>query len=676
MSRDSASVAAPIRVVILGGGAAGVTAAYWLSAPEQNGKYRVSLYSQGWRLGGKCASGRDAKAFSRIEEHGLHMMMGCYQNAFATLRSCYLAWRAVKVDPKNPFQTWTDAFLPQRLITMMEEDGPGSPPSWSPWNFPFPQLPGEPGDGPLVAGSAADDPPMGFETLLMRLFDWLDHGTPDDAPYRPALVTALEAARAVFLGNAVDDSGALEALDDATTRIHGSIGSGGAAALATPQWLSRLAILADFGVAVTKGYFRDLFLKGKAGWDALDTQDFRAWLDSCGAHPVTLASGPVNAFYDLTFAAVDGRETGLGGGSIAAGVSLLAQMEMALGYRDAPLFKMAAGMGDTVFTPFYDVLTARGVAINFFRRVTQVTSGEDGAIAAIDILTQAATVGGAPYRPLIRVNDLDCWPNTPDWSQLVDGAKMEVDGVDFEYSACDVSVGPATPLIAGTDFDIAILAMPPEVLAGVAQPLAAANTAWDTALGASRSVATQSLQLWMKPDLAQLGWTFGPTVLTAFEEPLDSWGDMSQVIPRESWPAAETPGSIAYFCGCIAIPPGLPIDKSMMNSLAVAKANAWMNANLATLWPDIGVGAGAQPSIQSRYDVANFDISDTYVQTPAGTNVACRLDPGATAGYSNLYVVGDWTRTRFSGGCFESAIESAMLASRAISGFPQAIKTD
>ena len=45
------------------------------------------------------------------------------------------------------------------------------------------------------------------------------------------------------------------------------------------------------------------------------------------------------------------------------------------------------------------------------------------------------------------------------------------------------------------------------------------------------------------------------------------------------------------------------------------------------------------------------------------------------ADFSNLYVVGDWTKTRFSGGCFESAIESAMLASRGISGFPTEIKT-
>ena len=79
----------PLRVVILGGGPAGVATAFWLTAPEQNNRYQVSLYTQGWRLGGKCASGRNQSKGNRIEEHGLHMLMGCYQNAFATLRACY-----------------------------------------------------------------------------------------------------------------------------------------------------------------------------------------------------------------------------------------------------------------------------------------------------------------------------------------------------------------------------------------------------------------------------------------------------------------------------------------------------------------------------------------------------------------------------------------------------------
>src|SRR5690242_12662416 len=133
----------PIRIVIIGGGAAGVAAAFWLTAPEQNHRYRVTLYTQGWRLGGKCASGRNLSTGDRIEEHGLHMLMGCYQNAFVTLRACYDAWTP---PPGSPITTWTDAFLPQRHLTLMEQDGRGG--GWAPWDFDnLPQWPGRPGDG-------------------------------------------------------------------------------------------------------------------------------------------------------------------------------------------------------------------------------------------------------------------------------------------------------------------------------------------------------------------------------------------------------------------------------------------------------------------------------------------------------------------------------------------------
>ncbi|MBV8594246.1 MAG: FAD-dependent oxidoreductase, partial [Caulobacteraceae bacterium] len=370
-----------------------------------------------------------------------------------------------------------------------------------------------------------------------------------------------------------------------------------------------------------------------------------------------------------------GRDKGPGSGSIAAGVSFRAQLEMVAGYRDSPLFKMAAGMGDTVFTPFYDVLAARGVEINFFSRVAGVTPAADGTIAEIDILVQALTLGGAPYRPFVRVGNLDCWPNQPEWTQLENGQTLQAAGVDFESSFCDVSVGPAKPLIAGVDFDIAILAMPPQALERVVQPLVPASAPWRTALDAAVSVGTQSLQLWMQPDLAGLGWTYGPTVLTAYAEPLDSWGDMSQVLVREAWTGPNPPRSIAYFCGCLPAPLGLPIGPKEMKDVAVAAATGWLGGNIQTLWPNATPNPASGLPAVSRYDVANFDISDTYVQTPAGGNVASRFGPGATAGFSNLYVVGDWTKTRFSGGCFESAIESAMLAARAISGFPQAIKT-
>src|SRR5215472_8541508 len=113
---------APIKVVIIGGGAAGVATAFWLTSPEQNNRYQVTLYTQGWRLGGKCASGRNPSTGDRIEEHGLHMLMGCYQNAFATLRACYDDWTP---PPLSPITNWTDAFLPLRQLTLMEQDGRG-----------------------------------------------------------------------------------------------------------------------------------------------------------------------------------------------------------------------------------------------------------------------------------------------------------------------------------------------------------------------------------------------------------------------------------------------------------------------------------------------------------------------------------------------------------------------
>jgi hypothetical protein len=123
----------------------------------------------------------------------------------------------------------------------------------------------------------------------------------------------------------------------------------------------------------------------------------------------------------------------------------------------------------------------------------------------------------------------------------------------------------------------------------------------------------------------------------------------------------------------MAAPMDPPVAPVMMDDVAAAAASQWMNLNLTTLWPLVGPNpAGAA---FSRFDLANYDLSDTYVQTPAGDNVSSRLDPAATAGFSNLYAIGDWTLTRFSGGCFESAIESAMLASRGISTFPPFIKT-
>ena len=72
------------RVHIVGGGCAGLSAAWQLSRMPG---YEVHVYERSWRLGGKGASGRDKNG--RIHEHGLHVWLGFYENAFRMMRECY-----------------------------------------------------------------------------------------------------------------------------------------------------------------------------------------------------------------------------------------------------------------------------------------------------------------------------------------------------------------------------------------------------------------------------------------------------------------------------------------------------------------------------------------------------------------------------------------------------------
>ena len=77
------------RVLIIGGGPAALATAFELTAEDRAPDYEVTILQPGWRLGGKCASGRNAGRGERIEEHGLHVWFGCYDNAFALLDRCY-----------------------------------------------------------------------------------------------------------------------------------------------------------------------------------------------------------------------------------------------------------------------------------------------------------------------------------------------------------------------------------------------------------------------------------------------------------------------------------------------------------------------------------------------------------------------------------------------------------
>src|ERR1043166_5853076 len=86
-SGTTAAAERPAKVAIVGGGCGAMAAAFELTRPELAGRFDVTVYQVGWRLGGKGASGRGKHG--RIEEHGLHVWMGFYENAYCVSRGIY-----------------------------------------------------------------------------------------------------------------------------------------------------------------------------------------------------------------------------------------------------------------------------------------------------------------------------------------------------------------------------------------------------------------------------------------------------------------------------------------------------------------------------------------------------------------------------------------------------------
>src|SRR4051794_28422789 len=157
------------RVAILGGGAGGLTAAFELTAtPELRDRYDVTVHQLGWRLGGKGASGRrpldDALP---IEEHGLHVWFGFYENAFDVIQRVYAE---LDRPAGAPLRTWRDAFHPTDEVVLLDDsDG-----DWVPRRFRFPDNDGVPG--------IPTEPPSLHRLLHDALRTLRLVEPPDDAP--------------------------------------------------------------------------------------------------------------------------------------------------------------------------------------------------------------------------------------------------------------------------------------------------------------------------------------------------------------------------------------------------------------------------------------------------------------------------------------------------------------
>ena len=344
---------------------AGLAAAWRLSEPDSDAS-EVTVYQRGWRLGGKGASSRGIHG--RIEEHGLHVWLGYYDNAFRLMREVYEELDRPRSDPACPIGTWRDGFFPASLIGVGSEEAG----RWAEWLAWFPenqQLPGEPSEG----DDAMDAVELARQVLALlgRFGASLDRGA-DLAPRAVLSASPIPPSR----GQGVDEVAA-----GIGTALR-SIAKGGIAS-------DRASSFVELFTAMLRGMLVDGVLF--RGFGAIDHLDMRDWLRHHGASEAAVDSPFVRGAYDLTFAYEDGD---LARPTIGAGTGLLLAGRMFLAYRGAMFWKMRAGMGDVVFAPLYEALRRRGVRFEFFHRLDGLHPSADGRrIEAISLGRQVELRG-------------------------------------------------------------------------------------------------------------------------------------------------------------------------------------------------------------------------------------------------------------------------------------------
>ena len=701
------------KIAILGGGIAGLTAAFELTAtPELRERFDVTVYQMGWRLGGKGASGRNAGARQRIEEHGVHVWFGFYDNAFDVMRTCY---EDMHRPEGAPLRTLDDAFKPCNALVLCDV-----------WNRDWVKFQLDTPPNPFAPGGDHELPTF-WEMVAVALhwceehWEQLREHLKADHRQGSFLHRVLQWLR--DLGHDVEELAGKGVLHCAQLLVEHAI-----ADLDTDAEHELLKLLAgmlgefrdliwhhdirdhlddddlriffttfDLITSVIVGIYADDLLD--VGVHAVDDEEFTEWIIRHGAKAVTEGDRPqhrspmLRAMYDVSFAFEGGD---LQKPNMAAGTCIHVLMRLAFTYRGSLYYKMQAGMGDTVFAPLYLVLRDRGVHFEFFSDVQRLGLDADHHnVAEIEFARQVRTVGDAPYRPLRDVGGLPCWPNEPEWEQLVIPDQHRVmirpSAEQFECSG-RLAVGPNAVLHRGADFDRVVLAIPAAALTTICRELVndrERNPKFAAMLENTTTVMTQALQLWVtKPICAHprepnLGWTHSPdAIVGCFHEPLDTYCPMDQLLAREQWTPEDGVKGIAYFCGVLIDEPGENEPNS--DHRVELRAIEVITRHLKWLWPgsmsdgefdwnvlaDFAHREGAA-RLEAQYVRSNIEPSERYTMTPA-KSVGFRLSADQS-GYDNMSLAGDWVNNGLNSGCIEAAVMAGMQAARHISGVPRKI---
>jgi uncharacterized protein with NAD-binding domain and iron-sulfur cluster len=707
-----------VKVAIVGGGCAGLAAAWHLSRQSD---YEVHVYEKSWRLGGKGASVRTEDG--RIQEHGLHVWLGFYENAFRMVRECYAEVGRRNWGPhegateKLAHGSFEDAFFPEPHIGVTGRDSSNA---WVVWSGHLPPARGLPGDD-LVP----DTNPFTLANYLLRCVGLLKTlmvsaiGPPgDDAPTgepRPDrrskvdevidlnfaydLIRAPEPlieaiARRVRDGTLTVAGAALQAVTIAERMLqelnHSPQVVGSAlnllqalAAQARKQLRDVVAVdpalrwkteIIDIVMTIAVGLYRDRVLFADKGLDAINDIEYREWLRKHGATNTALESRFLKGIYDFVFAYEGGNQKKP---RLAAGVALRGALRMFFTYRGAMFWHMRSGMGDAVFAPLYKVMQLRDRSEKSARKFADDADGKaTGAprklcpvtfhfLHALSKVTLKDGPDGTPFVEELHFRT----PGDP--KALDERGKNALD--HFGCWPADpghfgVDAGPSwteTPPRVEDDFDAVILAMGIEDVKrvdGLAKIMAERDV---------ETVATKAAQVWLTADLEALGWYRGTGLVSALDLEFDTWSDMTHTLATErAWrkarsgkaaAAADRARSVAYFCG--VLPESVARrDPGQVKDRVQADLHTMLTKQIARLWPKF-----EYHMLAGRAHVqANATGSERYTLS-LPRSIRKRISPLEYL-VANMTFAGDWTACGLDVGCVEAAVMSGMLAAHAITG--------
>lgn len=669
-------------VAVLGAGPAGLACAWLLGNPQgadgpawhhpddPEFKVQVTLVEQECQPGGKAASVRNlTDGGRRIEEHGLHVLMGCYRNLLGivhALGACGALSAADTTrialgngaDPAQALQlqlgSWRAQANPQTLAKWLSEDGLIGDINWR--RFDLPDITSE------WLERALDPMWLDNQSSYFRAFvhqaqtrhvarpmlrtvlsQWqrLRRLAPnvDGAESTPALarVAMQGLLQRLVLADITLAAGLQEqpAQGDPQPRLPGPVAPlaellRGLARVALPAddpdpavrlagELLELACTvmiglesADLFPAWTLDHPDHLLQQGYAEWtrglqDRLDGQTFACWLDQHGSPGFGHRSRVVVALASALFTTAE---------EIAAGTFVHGLARLLLTYEAHPYHRMKGGTGEAVIGPLFQALQAQGATLRLGTRVEALQLAQDGDQSYV----QAATV-----RPVSQVDaaDFGHWnpsvpPDLPGWRHPM---------------SCQPLQAHAEPLAA----DAFVLAMPPfgGTVAGLPEPL-------NTTLGQVQHCATLGLQHWTTADPL-----FPGAIQAGLADPLQCVAAMDHLAGGEGAGYEHAP---AYYCG--------HVDDGL--------AAAWhADNNLATTWLQQHA-TNFQPGDQAHrpYVRVNLVGSQRYgLAGPASQAARSQLE---RPGVQNLWLAGDWTRTAFNCGAIEAAVTSGLEAAASV----------